>query len=215
MSETFAKRLKAERVLKGLTQEQLASRLGISIGTLSGYERNYREPDLSTVTQLAQELRVSVDYLLGNSDNKRHNTIYGLEVNESSSPYNTRAIPIVGNIRAGYPTERIEDIQGYENVDIRLVNGKDAFILAVKGNSMAGDYIFEGDHVVVVVMPEVEPTDIAVVSVRNENATLKRVKRQGETCVLMSSNKDYEPIIVPAKDITIIGKVVETRHRHI
>jgi transcriptional regulator with XRE-family HTH domain len=54
LSTVFAKRLKEEREKNRWTQEYFASLLGVSNGTISGYERNYREPD--------------IDYLTGKSD---------------------------------------------------------------------------------------------------------------------------------------------------
>lgn len=61
----FSRRLKEERQKRGWTQEFMAGLLQIKIGTLSGYERNYRTPDLEMVTKIAGLLEVSVDYLLG------------------------------------------------------------------------------------------------------------------------------------------------------
>lgn len=47
-----------------MTQIQAAAKVGISNGTLSGYERNYREPDMRTLRRLAELYGVSIDYLL-------------------------------------------------------------------------------------------------------------------------------------------------------
>jgi transcriptional regulator with XRE-family HTH domain len=71
MSEVFAKRLKSARELKGWTQEYLAEMVGVTNGAISGYERNYREPDLAMLAKISKFLDVSVDYLLGNSDIKQ------------------------------------------------------------------------------------------------------------------------------------------------
>ncbi len=70
MSTIFAKRLKAERKRKDWTQEVLAGKIGITIGTLSGYERNYREPGFRTVIKIAETLDVSIDYLLGRTNSR-------------------------------------------------------------------------------------------------------------------------------------------------
>lgn len=67
-NEVFASRLKKEREKKGWTQEYLAKQLSIEIGTLSGYERNYRSPNLDMVKKIAEALSLSVDYLLGLDD---------------------------------------------------------------------------------------------------------------------------------------------------
>lgn len=65
MNRSLGQRLKEAREITRLTQQQVADKLGISNGTLSGYERNYRDPDTDTLNRLAALYEVSVDYLLG------------------------------------------------------------------------------------------------------------------------------------------------------
>lgn len=67
-NKVFAKRLKEEREKRGWTQEYMANLLEIKIGTLSGYERNYRTPDLEMTMKIADVLGVTVDYLLGREE---------------------------------------------------------------------------------------------------------------------------------------------------
>ena len=64
----LAKRLKEARENAGLKQIDAAKKLGISNGTLSGYERNYRDPDTDILNRMAELYDVSVDWLLGNSN---------------------------------------------------------------------------------------------------------------------------------------------------
>src|SRR5699024_2951045 len=64
----LGKRLKQARINKGITQIDAANILGISNGTLSGYERNYRDPDTETLNKMANLYEVSNDWLLGKSD---------------------------------------------------------------------------------------------------------------------------------------------------
>ncbi len=72
--ETLGSRLKESRERKGFTQVQVAEKLGISNGTLSGYERNYRDPDTNTLTILAKLYGVSTDYLTtGKESGEIHN----------------------------------------------------------------------------------------------------------------------------------------------
>ena len=61
----LADNLKISRHKAGLTQEQVANKLGLSIGTISGYERGYRKPDPDTLNNLADLYNVTTDYLLG------------------------------------------------------------------------------------------------------------------------------------------------------
>lgn len=53
----------------GLTQDGLSKRIGISRAALSHYEKNRREPDFETLTKLADIFRVSIDYLVGRTNN--------------------------------------------------------------------------------------------------------------------------------------------------
>lgn len=61
-------RLKDRRNELGMTQEQLANRVGIHKGRVSQYERNVIEPGAAILSKMAEELKVSADYLLGLSD---------------------------------------------------------------------------------------------------------------------------------------------------
>lgn len=65
----LGKRLKQAREMKKLSQIEAAKKLGISNGTLSGYERNYRDPDTNILEKMADLYEVSTDYLLGRTDN--------------------------------------------------------------------------------------------------------------------------------------------------
>lgn len=67
---TLGERLKEARKLKGYTQMEAASKLGITNGALSGYERNYRDPDTEMLKKLANLYEVSTEWLLGNSSLK-------------------------------------------------------------------------------------------------------------------------------------------------
>lgn len=58
-------RLKLAREKKHLTQKEVADKLGVSNGAISGYERNYRDPDTDMLKKLATLYDVSVDFLAG------------------------------------------------------------------------------------------------------------------------------------------------------
>lgn len=60
----FGDRLKNARNKKGLTQEQLASKLGIAKSTLAGYEKGNREPDVFKIKKIIELLDIDADYLL-------------------------------------------------------------------------------------------------------------------------------------------------------
>lgn len=62
---TCGDKIAALREKRGLTQEELASKIGISRASLSHYEKNRREPDYNTINKLANYFHVTADYLLG------------------------------------------------------------------------------------------------------------------------------------------------------
>lgn len=65
MENNLAENIRSYRKSLGLTQEQLAERLGITLGAVSKWERGSSEPDLSYIMDLAGLFRVSVDALIG------------------------------------------------------------------------------------------------------------------------------------------------------
>jgi len=118
------------------------------------------------------------------------------------------ALPIVGTVRAGHPHPAVEDIQGYFTVDQMRVKGDGCFFLKVRGDSMIGAGIFDGDLALVRPQPTAENRDTVVVMVDGE-ATLKWFHRERHGIRLQPANPNMEPIIVgPDQDVSIVGKVV-------
>ncbi|KYC71666.1 helix-turn-helix transcriptional regulator [Heyndrickxia faecalis] len=64
----FGKRLSALRKQKGLSQYELADKLGYSRGQIANYEQGKREPDYETLQKIADFFDVTTDYLLGRTD---------------------------------------------------------------------------------------------------------------------------------------------------
>lgn len=117
-------------------------------------------------------------------------------------------LPIVGTVRAGQLHPAIEDIQGYFAVDQEQVKGEGCFLLRVKGDSMIGAGIFDGDLALVRPQPVAENKDTVVVMVEGE-ATLKWFYRERDRIRLQPANPNMEPIMVgPDKDVSIVGKVI-------
>jgi len=71
----FAKRLKEERERKGLTQKEMAQELGIPFDTYRNYEspgKRHCEPNIETISKIADILQVSIDYLAGRNNKKSY-----------------------------------------------------------------------------------------------------------------------------------------------
>lgn len=189
----FARILKNLREDRGLSLEKLAEIVGVNKSTLSRYENNQREPDLDTAKKIADYFSVTLDYISGRED--------------AIKPLRTVSLPLLGSIAAGLPTCSPENIIGYMEIPEQDVRGGEYFFLKVKGDSMEGSRIFDGDVVLVRKQETVESGEIAVVRTNNEDATVKRVKHINGQVILLPSNPRYEPIIVKSEDARIIGKV--------
>lgn len=68
---TFATRIKEQRLKHGMTQKDLAEKLGLSAQTVSLWERGSRKPDWSAQTDLKEIFEVSIEYLSGSSDDDK------------------------------------------------------------------------------------------------------------------------------------------------
>jgi repressor LexA len=197
---SVSNRIRDLRKKHGLTQKELANKLHVSPQVVSNWEREYTTPDAEDIAKLSKVLETKADYLLSLPKNA-----------EPYEPESMTRIPLLGTIRAGEPIERIEHIEGYELVEPHLIRGRKAFALKVQGSSMIGDRIHEGDVVIVIVQEDVSSSDIAVVAVNGQEATLKRVKCQNEVCMLTPSNPAIEPLMLSSKDVHVIGKVIQVR----
>jgi repressor LexA len=120
-------------------------------------------------------------------------------------------IPIVGRIAAGAPLLAEEHLEGMLPVAGEWPGGStgDLFSLRVRGESMVGAHIVEGDLVVVRRQDHAQPGDIVVALVDGE-ATVKRFLREDGAVALKPEHPTMAPILVrPGEgDVRILGKVV-------
>ena len=117
--------------------------------------------------------------------------------------------PLLGRVPAGALDEAIEDPEGYLPVDARRASG-DLFALRVRGESMTGAGILPGDLVIVRRQPTAKSGDIVVALVEND-ATVKTFKSRGRRVELRPENPAFDPIVLDADAVAILGKVVEVR----
>jgi len=118
-------------------------------------------------------------------------------------------VPVLGRVPAGGPREAIEEVEGELLLDPDLVGEGEVFSLRVKGDSMTGAHICDGDHVVVRSQARAEEGEI-VVAVIDGEATVKRFRRWKGKVRLEAANPAYPPVVVPAgaPSFRIAGKVV-------
>ena len=109
-------------------------------------------------------------------------------------------IPLVGVVTAGMPILAVENIEGA----IAWDGDKDCFALRVKGDSMIGAGILDGDVVVVRPQPDAVNGEI-VIALLEDEATCKRFHRGADGVWLLPENPAYEPI--DGTNAGILGKV--------
>ena len=115
-------------------------------------------------------------------------------------------VPLAGRIAAGQPIEAIERAETISLAD--FTRSKDVFALEVRGESMQDEHILDGDYVLVEKTKTAHNGDIVVALVEGSDATLKRFYREGEKIRLQPSNAKMKPIIVPARDVEVQGRVI-------
>lgn len=199
----FGKNLRYLREKNNIEQIQLANHLGRKSGTsVSEWESGKYTPKAGTLNEIAKFFRVSLSELMESDlTNKTSNII---------PAGNTVKIPVIGEIACGDPILAEENISGYREELSDLLPHGNLFYLHTKGNSMTPT-IPVNSYVLIREQSDVDNGDIAAVLVNGDTeATLKRIKRQGDIVMLMPDNPDYSPYIItkdnPAR---ILGKAIK------
>ena len=195
---TVCERLRKLRLERGMSQEELALRVGYGgRSAVSKAEKGERDISRNMLVKYAEALGVSPSYLLT-----------GDEGTESIG----RRIPLLGSIACGQAIFAEED----RGVYVDPFFGVDAdFCLEAKGDSMIGARIADGDIVFIRRQEIVNDGEIAAVLIGDE-ATLKRVyyDRDSGVLSLFAENPAYRPMRFMGEElnsIRILGKAVAFR----
>lgn len=168
------------------TIAELASELTISRSTTFEHIAELRKKDLlshSPAAARSLKLTSKAQELLNCLDSDTANLR-----NHSSSD-----IPLAGRVAAGVPIEAVENLESL-SLHSCFGNGDDIFALEVKGDSMTGDGIVDGDFVICRKCSSADNGQLVVAIVDDENATLKRFYKEKSVVRLQPANGNYEPI---------------------
>jgi repressor LexA len=117
-------------------------------------------------------------------------------------------IPILGRIPAGFPEEPFEDVEEYLPVDPDFFGKGTKFAVRVKGDSMEGVGIKDGDIVIIRKQPDADDGQIVAALIEGE-VTLKRLKKTSKKVELRPENPRYEIIYFePPDQPQILGVMV-------
>ena len=196
----FGDKIRNARKAAGLTQRQLADKIGVSNTSISNWEKNLSRPDPDIIQNLCWALDVQPNYFFSiDSTSSFPNNIIPLP--------EMRKVPLIGAIACGAPILADEHIEDY--VDIPRHIHAD-FALTCKGDSMINARIFDGDIVYIRQQDTAENGDIAAVLIDGE-ATLKRVRLFDDHISLEPENPMYKPLVFWHEEmntVRILGKAV-------
>ncbi|MDD6525411.1 MAG: XRE family transcriptional regulator [Firmicutes bacterium] len=162
---------------------------------------------LDVANKVGVSLSTYYRWINGESTKLKRNTIERLsnvlECDIDSIIEETNRIkPILGKVKAGYDLIAQQDIEGY--VELGKADAqKGDYFLRVKGDSMEGSHIYDGDLLYVQICNEVPSGSIAVVLVGDE-ATVKKVKYKNDLMILEASNPKYEARYFTAQEVETI-----------
>ncbi|HEU4723122.1 MAG TPA: transcriptional repressor LexA [Gemmatimonadaceae bacterium] len=131
----------------------------------------------------------------------------GVRIVGFSGTANTQPVPYYGKVHAGEPALIAEYRESFITMDRRFLPSDDVFFLRIKGESMIGRGIFDGDYVMV--SPSTRAKDGDIVAARlGDEATVKTLTHRGATIVLEPANDAERAIEVgPRDDFAVLGVV--------
>jgi repressor LexA len=117
-------------------------------------------------------------------------------------------VPLLGRIAAGTPIEAIQHEIDRVLAPPWMIGKGEHFALEIKGDSMVGEGILDGDTVIIRRSDTAESGEIVVALVDEQEATLKTLKRKGGMIALEAANPAYETRILPPDRVRVQGRLV-------
>ena len=199
---TIGERIKHRREELGLSQEELAHKLGYkSRSSINKIELDSRQRAQKHIKAIADALNTTPSYIMGwDNEPPKQSAI---------------CIPVLGRIAAGTFTDSVSDIIDYTVIP-ESWHG-DYFALKVRGSSMM-PRIAEDDVLICKKQCEAESGDIVIAQEAHNDATVKKLVIMDNGISLQPFNPEYDPIFYTWEQkenlpVEILGKVVESRHK--
>ncbi len=123
-------------------------------------------------------------------------------------------LPLYGRIAAGLPIEALRDTTSFIEVPMAMLGSGEHYGLEVAGDSMIEAGILDGDQVIIQKGDTAENGQIVVALVDDEEVTLKRLRRRGNSVALEPCNVRHETRIFPADRVKVQGKIVALMRKY-
>ena len=200
------KNIKAKRQELGLSQEELAKKVGYRDRTsIAKIETGKVDLSQSKIIEFANILGVTPSCLMG----------WDETTDKPKTKVKAVKIPVLGRVAAGVPIEMIEDVLDYEEITEDMAKHGEYFALKIQGDSMT-PRICNNDVVIVRQQDDAENGDIVIAAINGDDAVCKRLQKYNDGIALISLNPLYDPMYlkkdeIDGKPVRILGKVVELR----
>jgi len=132
----------------------------------------------------------------------------------AASNENVMTLSVMGRIAAGTPIEALQEESHQVSVPLDLLGSGEHYALEVKGDSMIDAGILDGDTVLIQRADTANSGDIVVALVDGYEATLKRLRRKGDSIALEAANPTYETRIFGPDRVKVQGKLVGLLRRY-
>jgi repressor LexA len=123
-------------------------------------------------------------------------------------------LPLYGRIAAGLPIEALQDPSSYVGTPMSLLGSGEHYALEIAGDSMVEAGILDGDTVIIRKSDTADTGQIVVALVDENEVTLKRLRRRGNSIALEPCNVRHETRIFPADRVKVQGKLVALMRRY-
>lgn len=209
--------IKSRRLRLGLTEQELASQVGVSRGAVQQWEREGgTAPKRGNQAAVAKVLGLTVAQLMsGEEPDAKQNT--------STAAVGTTRIPLISHVQAGNLTAIMDDHAPGAAAEYLLTDlpvSKHTFALEIKGTSMEPDFK-EGDRVIIDPEVQPQPGDFVAAKITDSHgdgeATFKKYRPRGtndrgdEVFELTPLNEDFPSLRSDSTPLSIIGTMVEHR----
>lgn len=124
------------------------------------------------------------------------------------------SLPLYGKIAAGTPIEALADRSTFVDVPANIVGAKECYALEISGDSMIDAGIWDRDTVIIERSETADNGQIVVALVDDHEATLKRIRRKGNSIALEAANPAYETRIFGPDRVKVQGRLVGLFRRY-
>jgi repressor LexA len=184
-------------------------------GYCPSYEEIARGLNLASLATVHKHISVleTKNYLKRGFNQSRSLELSPKYVQEQKRTRPSTEIPLVGRIAAGTPVEALEQRESLNLTD--FAGDGNTFALRVAGDSMIEDHICDGDVILLEKQSQASDGDIVVALVSGAETTLKRFYREpGNMIRLQPANAALRPIVVPARDVQVQGRLLAVLRKY-